>query len=243
MSLRRFAARIFGGTRALVGAVCCPLMSTPAVAGDAVIHRTDFGGDTGIPTVAWLEREKFILKHDAGKHDKIHLSQSEGALHVTVKKAAFGLIIHEQDVPGARHVRLHWGVSHYPEGASYERGVDDEAILVYVFFGHEKFSSGELFVPDSPYFIGFFLCQDGSDTVEKANVGHHYSKTGRYICVDHPGPNETVVTELDLGEEFRKSFGRADVPDVSGISIEVDTTHGENDGTAAAYLKRIEFLK
>jgi len=38
--------------------------------------------------------------------------------------------------------------------------------MVYVFFGHEKYSSGSMFVPDSPYFIGFFLCPNESDRLE-----------------------------------------------------------------------------
>jgi hypothetical protein len=216
---------------------------TSATAPTSLIHEVDFAGESGVSTYSWLEARKFILAHDAKDKDKITLSQSAGALHLHVVEQAFGFIIHEQDVPGANHVRLHWGVSSYPDGAAYERGVDNEAIMVYVFFGHEKFPSGSLFVPDSPYFIGFYLCQEGVDTLEKAYVGHHYKKTGRYICVDHPESNEKVVTEIDLGEEFRKSFGRDDVPAVSGMSIEVDTTDSQNDGKAAAFLQRIEFLK
>jgi len=209
----------------------------------SVIYRADFAGEPGVSTYSWLEEQEFLLEHDARDSDKILLTQSDGALHLMVREQAFGFIIHEQDVPGANHVRLHWGVSAYPEGASYERGVDNEAIMVYVFFGHEKLSSGSLFVPDSPYFIGFFLCQDGVDSLERAYVGHHFRKTGRYICVDHPGTHKKVVTELDLGAEFRKSFGLDTVPTVSGISIEVDTTDSENDGRAAAFLQRIEFLQ
>jgi hypothetical protein len=61
--------------------------------------------------------------------------------------------------------------------------------------------------------------------------------------VDHPPEGTVAVNEVDLDEEFRRSFGMdADLP-VSGISIEVDTTDAENDGHAAAFLQRLEFLK
>ncbi len=210
---------------------------------DTVLYRADFGAEPGLSIVNWLQKRQFELQHDAEDEHKIRLSQTEESLHIVARNSAFGLIIHEQDVLGAGRVKLHWGVSQYPEGASYEHGVDDEAIMLYVFFGHEKFPSGSLFVPDSPYFLGFFLCKDGADELEKPYPGHHYRKAGRYICVDHPGSNETVVTEIDLAEEFRKSFGLAHVPAVSGISIEIDTTESENDGKAAAFVKRIEFLE
>ena len=243
ISFPPFSAGTFT-VQVLIGVIYSWLIINIAVAdaGASVIYQLEFGSEKGVSTRSWLENNSFILKHDASDSDKMHLSQSTDALHIKVREASFGLMIHEQDVPNANYIRLHWGVSDYPEGASYEHGVDDEAILVYVFFGHEKLPSGELFVPDSPYFIGLFLCQDGSDTLDKAYVGHHFKKTGRYICVDHPRPNETVITELDLREVFRKSFGSDNVPTVSGISIEVDTTHNENDGIAIAFLKQIIFL-
>jgi hypothetical protein len=78
--------------------------------------------------------------------------------------------------------------------------------------------------------------------VEQPYAGHYYKKTGRYICVDHPGEGVTTVSEVALADEFKKSFGLDSIPPVSGISIEVDTTASKNDGKAASFLKRIEFL-
>ena len=213
--------------------------STPASA----VHRFDFAGISDTSPDDWLKARDFILEHDAKDRSKIRLTHADDALHLQVVRPAFGFIVHEQDIPGAMHVELHWGVSSFPAGASYEHGIDNEAIMVYVFFGHETYSSGSLFVPDSPYFIGFFLCPAGTDEVEQPYVGHHYKKTGRYICVDHPPPGTKVVSRIDLAEEFRRSFGLEVVPPVSGISIEVDTTDAENDGRAAAFLERIEFLR
>lgn len=225
----------------MYGLVFCAAAS--AASDEALIQRFDFAGDTELPAREWLRVREFLLEHHATDGDRIELYQADAALHVRVKEPAFGLIVHEQDIPGASRVRLHWGVSQYPEGASYEHGVDNEAIMVYVFFGHEKYPSGSLFVPDSPYFIGFFLCKTGSDAMEQPYAGHHYEKSGRYICVDHPRTGETAVSEVDLAEEFRRSFGRDEVPAVSGISIEVDTTDSGNDGKAPAFVQRIEFLE
>lgn len=99
-----------------------------------------------------------------------------------------------------------------------------------------------MFIPDSPYFIGFYLCPVGGDEVDEPYVGHHYDKIGRYICVDHPSEDEAVVSEVDLAAEFSSNFGLETMPPVSAISIEVDTTDSKNDGHAAAFLERLEFL-
>lgn len=208
-----------------------------------VLKRYNFAGDASTQPQDWLEGQLFQVKHHFRDPDRIALSQFDEALHLQVKEEAFGIMLHEEDIPGARRVRLHWGVSQYPDGATYQHGVDDEAIMVYVFFGHETYDSGSWLIPDSPYFIGFYLCKDGTDKLEMPYAGHHFQKSGRYICVDHPPIGETVVTEIDLLAEFRKSFGLEVVPPVSGISIEVDTTHADNDGRAAAFISRLEFLE
>lgn len=215
----------------------------PAKADLAVVHQIDFAGEPGVSAYQWLEAGNFQLQHDAKRKDKILLSQSEGALQLEVLKPAFGLILHELHVPDANHLRIRWGVSKFPKGASYEQGVDDESIMVYVFFGDKKLPSGSLLIPDSPYFIGFFLCPKGADKLEKPYTGRHFKKSGRFICLEHSQPDTEVETQVDLVEEFRKSFQLDDVPPVSSFSIELDTTHAKGNGAASAFLKRIEFLK
>jgi hypothetical protein len=217
------------------------LIASPSMANE-VIHQFDFGAEPNTPARNILEGRSFAVKKDATDGNKIHLYHTEDALHIQVNSPSFGMIAHEQDIPGANHIRLHWGVSSYPQGASYEHGIDNEAIMVYVFFGHEKYSRGSMFVPDSPYFIGFYLCPNESDRMEQPYAGHYYKKTGSFICVDHPGEGKTAVSEINLAEEFKKSFGLTAIPAVSGISIEVDTKASKNDGKAASFLQRIEFL-
>jgi hypothetical protein len=236
----------WNGRRSLSALTLCgvSLLGAPSLFGDdKAVITIDFSRTGETPTYRWLEERDFKLQKHATDPDKIEFYHTETALHIVAKKPAFGMAVHEGDVPGVRSMRLHWGVSEFPEGASYQHGVDNEAIMVYVFFGHKKMPSGELLVPNSPYFIGFYLCQPGTDATEQPYVGHHYKKTGRYICVDHPPKGEAVATHIDLAQEFRNSFGLDDVPTVSGISIEVDTTDAENDGHAAAFLQKMEFFR
>lgn len=226
----------------LVVVVCCMAQAAGASEPGSMIKSYDFVGDGATPTRNWLEQRLFQLKHHFRHDNKIALSQPGDAMHIQVKENAFGIIVHEEDIPNARHVRLEWGVSSFPEGASYEHGVDDEAVMVYIFFGHETFDSGSFLIPDSPYFIAFYLCKDGTDELEKPYKGNHFNKSGRYICVDHPNSNAAVVSEIDLVAEFKKSFGLDVVPPVSGISIEVDTTHADNDGRTAAFISSLSFF-
>jgi hypothetical protein len=209
----------------------------------AVLFQLDFGNDEGLSPRAWLERHGFELHRDAGKEGHIEVSHRDGLLHVVAKRPSFGLVARPLNAPQAGALRLHWGVSDYPEGASYEHGVDNEAIMIYVFFGEEKLDSGEMLVPDSPYFVGFYLCPPDGDRLDTPFVGHHYKKTGRYECVDHPGEGRAVVSEIRLDVEFARSFGLDAMPPISGFSIEVDTTDSANDGHAAAFLDRLEFVE
>ena len=83
-------------------------------------------------------------------------------------------------------VRIEWGVIKYPKGASYEEKVNNEAILVLIFFGQDKVSSGHLVIPDSPYFIGLFLGRH--DMPYKAYKEKYYRKGGRFVCMGNPQP-------------------------------------------------------
>jgi hypothetical protein len=89
----------------------------------------------------------------------------EGSIEEWLEKKGF-----ESVDPGKySKVKIEWGVIKYPKGASYEGKVNNEALLVLVFFGDEKISSGHLTIPDSPYFIGLFLGRH--DKVNKAYKG------------------------------------------------------------------------
>jgi len=106
----------------------------------------------------WLEKKGFELKEAAKDRTKLDLDVDEGALFLEAKKPLMALIVKESVGSGKySRIKIEWGAIKYPRGASYEEKINNEALLVLVFFGDEKISSGHLAIPDSPYFIGLFL--------------------------------------------------------------------------------------
>ena len=120
------------------------------------------------------------------------------------------------------------GIIEFPEGASYERNVNNEPAMLIIFFGYDRISSGHFAIPNAPYFIGFFLGKD--DVVNKAYKGKYFHKGGRFVCVGNPKPNEMIATEIDLVSAFQTHFEKDDVPIISGISIGGDTSSSKNFG-------------
>src|SRR5262245_6510450 len=143
-----------------------------ALAGVA-LHQTSAGADPGVAyaiafqeykdgsVLEWLRNKGFVAKQDADNKNRIVLSIRDEALVLEAKQRALGLLLNETDVPGSGRIRIEWGVDAFPQGVSYDKGIRSEPIMVYTFFGKKKVSSGSLVVPDSPYFIGLFLCEDG----------------------------------------------------------------------------------
>ena len=222
--------------------LCWSLLTLPALADGEVVLSLDFVNEEDLSAYEWLYSRDFELERAADDRDKIEFFRDEGGLNIRTREPAFGLAVRKLLVPAARRMRLHWGVADYPQGASYQHGIDNEAVMVMVFFGEQRLPSGEVFIPDSPYFIGFYLCPPAGDDVDQPYKGHHYEKTGRYICVQHAQPGEAVVSEVDLQAVFLNSFGLPRMPVVSGISIEIDTTDAGNDGHAAAFIRRLDFM-
>ena len=98
-----------------------------------------------------------------------------------------------------------------------------------------------MLIPARPYFIGLFLGQE--EPLNTPYKGQYFHEGGRFVCVGHPQPYETVVSEFDLRTAFRTYFDQVDVPMISGISLGVETFASGEGGTAAAYMHRIEFLE
>ena len=189
----------------------------------------------------WLVAKGFGFERDAKDPNAIVLSFKDGLLHLRTAAPAFGLIYTQLDVPAVSRIRITWGVARFPAKASYERKIRNEALMVYAFFGHDELPSGSWFIPDSPYFIGMFLCDQ--DPVEQPFTGRYYEKGGRFVCLGHPEPGVRVTTEFDLASAFKSYFGQDRLPAVSGISLEVDTTKSGDRGRAAAFINRIDLLK
>ena len=227
----------------LLGAMISVTVSLAQDRGEAPLFSIDFSDyKPGSGSVRdWLVAKGFRLERDAKDPNAIILSVKDSRLHVETKAPAFGLIYTQQDVPAVSRIRITWGVTRFPAGASYARKINNEALMVYAFFGHEKLPSGSWVIPDSPYFIGMFLCDQ--DPVNQPFTGRYYEKGGRFVCLGHPEPGVPVTTEFDLRSAFKSYFGRDRLPAVSGISLEVDTNESGAGGRAAAFIGRIDLLK
>ena len=189
----------------------------------------DFSDYRGGPVAEWLAAKGFEAKEDAQDEDKLRLGVDDGALVLAAKEPVFGLLVNEElDLEDYSRLRIEWGVQQFPKGASYDDGVNNEAVMVMVFFGDETRDSGSLFVPDIPYFIGFFLCSD--DRTGHPYVGRYHQENGRYICLDRPAPGETVISELEVARAFELLFGAPEAPPISGIAISSDTSSSEGNG-------------
>jgi hypothetical protein len=206
------------------------------------IYRLDFSDYPGGPVEAWLASKGFRLEEAAKNRDALQLSVNDGALLLEAKEQLRGFLFKDAlEIENFSKVRIEWGVRKYPQGASYEGKVRNEALMVYIFFGKEKIPSGHFALPDLPYFIGFFLCQ--GDKTHTPYLGAHFHEGGRFVCLGDPPPHQTVVSEVDLVTAFQQYFEQAAVPSISGISLGVDTSSSNDGGTAAAFIKKIEVLE
>jgi hypothetical protein len=114
-------------------------------------------------------------------------------------------------------------------------------LLVIVFFGYDKISSGHFAIPNAPYFIGFFLGKE--EEVGKGYVGRYFQKGGHFVCLGNPEPGAMVSSEYDLIAAFKRKYEKDEVPVISGIALAIDTTKSGGGGRAKAFIKRIEFME
>jgi len=204
-------------------------------------YSLGFSDFTGGSALKWLEKKGFLAKQDAATESKIQLSIADSALFLQAKKQALGLLLRETNIVGYSRIRIEWGVDAFPTGASYEKGNRSDAVMVYVFFGDEKISSGSLLIPNSPYFIGLFLCQ--SDPVGHPYRGRYFHAGGRYVCADQTKVGETVTSSFAITDAFKRYFDKSEAPFISGLAIAIDTESAKGSGAAKSFIRTIEFLK
>ncbi len=113
--------------------------------------------------------------------------------------------------------------------------------MIYIFFGYDKISSGHFLIPNSPYFIGLYLCEN--EQVNTPYKGNYIHKSGRFICLGKPAPGEIISSDLNLISTFQSFFEKDEVPVISGISLAVDTTSSGDGGKATAFIRSIEFIE
>jgi hypothetical protein len=202
----------------------------------------DFSDYESGPVDEWLKEKGFEFQRDAQDRQKLHLEVRDEGLILEAKSPMFGMLVNDGvDLEKFTSIRLDWGVHRYPEGASYDREVRNEALMVIVFFGYDKVSCGHLMIPNAPYFIGFFLGKE--EKVGKAYVGQYCQKSGRYVCLGNHQPGESVLSEYDLRSAFKRKYETKKVPHISGVALSIDTTKSGGGGKAAAFIKGIEFLQ
>jgi hypothetical protein len=237
------APRAFSTIR--VGSVVMASTGAPHPAGGSASQRTwviDFADYAGGPIEAWLHTKGFRLEHGAEDPASLALSHHAGALVFEAKQPVRGFLVNDQvKLEHFSTIRITWGIIKYPTGASYERKINNEALMLYISFGEDDVSSGHVLIPARPYFIGVFLGQE--EQLNTPYQGKYFHEGGRFVCLGHPQPYETVRSEFDLRTAFQTYFAQADVPMISAISLGVDTFASGEGGTAAAYIHRIELLE
>ena len=204
-------------------------------------YLIDFSSYNGGSVEEWLKGHGYSLERDAKDRKLLDLSVVDKTFNVEAKGRIVGLILNDSiKLNKVKLVKLNWGINRYPKDVSYSRQVNNEALMIYIFFGSEKISSGHLLIPNSPYFIGLFLCQD--DQVNFPYVGRYFREGGRFVCLGKPQPGASVVSEFDLDEAYRRYFKKSVTPEISGIAFGIDTSKSGDGGRAAAFIKSIQFI-
>lgn len=204
-------------------------------------YLIDFSNYTGGPVDDWLKTQGYKLERDAKNTRDLGLSITSQGFTIEAKRRMSGLILNDSiNLNKVKLIKLDWGIGRYPKDASYNRQVNNEALMLYIFFGTEKTSSGHLLIPDSPYFIGLFLCQE--DKVNFPYVGRYFREGGRFVCLGKPQAGQSVVSQFDLDEAYRSYFKKSHTPGISGIGFGIDTSKAGDGGRAGAFIKSIQFI-
>ena len=213
--------------------------------GEQLVHTVHFTDYEAGPIDNWLAGKGFKFELDAKRRDLIDFDVGVDGLTVEAKRRTFGVMANESvNVPKFSYIEIDWGVNKFPAGASYEQGVRNEALMVTIFMGDERQPSGSMFIPDSPFFIGLFLC-NGDDRMNHPYVGKYFEKGGRYVCTGRPDKGETVTSRINLLEAYRMFFDKEqdDDPGVSGLALMLDTKKASGNGAASAFIREIRFFR
>ncbi len=193
----------------------------------------------------WLLGKGFQFRVDMQRRDHIDLEVSEEGLKIEAKKRSLGMMVNEAaNISEFTYVEIDWGVNKFPEGASYEQGTRNEAMMVVFFMGDERLPSGSILIPNSPYFIGLFLCHN-DDRTNHPYQGRFFRAGGRYVCLDKPKPGETITSRFDLLDGYRTFFDRErdDDPGISGLAIALDTKKATDKGRSSAFIREIRVYR
>ncbi|MCG8684307.1 MAG: hypothetical protein MI892_05495 [Desulfobacterales bacterium] len=222
------------------------VFSTSVMADSAkLVHVIRFSDYESGSEEDWLLGKGFQFKLDAQRRNLIDLEVSDNGLVIEAKRKALGIMSNETvNIPEFSYIEIDWGINKYPDGASYEQGIRNEALMLMVFMGDERLPSGSIFIPDSPYFIGLFLCH-GDDRINHPYSGSYFKKGGRYVCTDRPPSGEMVTSRFNLLKAYRSFFDKEndDDPAISGIALALDTKKAGKKGRASAFINEIRFYQ
>jgi hypothetical protein len=234
--------RAFSTMRAGFAVPATPVTLPAGHGRQEVALRIDFSDYAEGPIEKWLQAKGFSLEQGAEDPDLLKLSIHEGALVLEAKAPVKGYLVNQDvQLEKVSRIRIHWGIIKYPQNASYERQVHNEALMLYIFFGRDKLPSGHFAIPALPYFIGLFLGQE--EQLNTPYRGRFFHEGGRFVCVGMPNLRETLISEFDLMAAFQTYFAKDDIPMISGLTLGIDTFRSGDGGKAAAYIHRIEFLE
>lgn len=228
-------ARLRGRFMAVMAAV---LAASPAWSdGDGVVHTIDFTEPPNGDATSWLREQDFELRRSA---EDLSARFTDRGLVLSTGDDITGLFVKELQLTGAERVRVTWGVDRYPEGADWEDGTYRVPVAIMLSFGDKEIASGSLFVPDTPYFLSFFLSKNAEP--DKAYTANYYHKGGRYFCDPcSPPPGERVTATFDFAETYKRTFDKEAVPPITGFSFQMNTA--DTTGGARAFIERVEFLR
>jgi hypothetical protein len=221
--------------------VISPVVLIGTAQASSITYQVSFSDYVSGSILQWLAKKGFEPKRDTTNRNRVVLSHTGNAFVLETKRQAAGLLLSAVDVHTYSKIRIRWGVNIFPPGASYAKGVRSEAIMVFVFFGTEKISSGHFLVPNSPYFIGLYLCE--LDPIGEGFKGRYFQAGGRYVCVDHASIGKEVVTEFPIAETFKQFFGQSHAPAISGLGVGIDTENAKGNGVAKSFISEIELLQ
>ncbi len=235
--------RLIGSLFVILAAI---FVAPPVRANEAeLVHVVRFTDYELSPVENWLQGKDFQFKEDMQRHGYIDLDVRERDLVLEAKRHAFGFMLNESvNIQDFAYVEIDWGVNKFPVGASYEQGVRNEALMVFMFMGDERQPSGSFFIPDSPYFVALFLCH-GDDRINHPYVGSYFKKSGRYVCTAPPAEGQLVTSRFDLLEAYRRFFDkeRDDDPAISGLALALDTMKAGDGARSSAFIREIRFYR
>jgi hypothetical protein len=201
-----------------------------------VLYRIDFSRQPDGEAAQWLTEQGFDFQLDAGRLDP---EFRDGRLILQTERERAGMFLRELDLSGVESIRVTWGVERYPRGVDWDNGVFRVPIAVMISFGREQLPSGSLFLPRAPHFIGLFLDETAQEG--RAYTATYYQQGGRYFCSPCGAPaGETVTTQFNLEEAFRKAFDGTSPPPITAFGFQMNTKN--TDGVARAFLETVEFL-